>query len=542
MVVQRVSIIQSISRSISQSRVSKWVFALTLGLSACIFSYPAQANSQSSADTSTVELSPELALSKIRNRLLGDWPTIEEWDALHAAMSVRSCQKVSCLHDYFAQRIAEYMKNPRYVARMSLKVEELLYLRSGSFPWDQYAESGQSPKPPQTPVNYERNNLETFNALSSLIRRVFTENLPWDELYTAKTYEIYPTVPGQFTRSESAFYNLDTPSLPPTQSDPAALPSPLKVDVSTNPNASGVFSTPRFLNRFWNSSLNQGRKRSAAIFRVLVCDTLFPSLERKSQAADEVSKALGSTEKAIADAHTSQVVNKHSSDPACIRCHQRLDPLAWTLRGLEVGFSARPYPGYVRFYDTSGQLTKFKVTSFDEAIATFTKQQKYRSCQVDHLFRWVIGKDVDVTPARLAQLESDFDKVGRKTNDYVSHLLLSKEFLTKPQQAAAPPSVPASLYERATVVFSNCIACHGSSYPFTDLKQWNKKRLADIVWKLDLANDGVNREMPPRDYKKWQPSASEIQDVKSWIAAGSPSSDGTNALTPDEALKILEKK
>lgn len=491
--------------------------------------------STSQAKSDARMLTPHEALGKIRERLMGDWPTREEWSELTSEMKSTGCREVTCLKSFFGKKIRQYQSTNQYVGRMALKIDELFYIRSAVHPWSVIRES----KDDYLNRRYE---IDGLNSLSNLGRKIFADNLPWDQLYLAKSFEIYPSISNHGSRSEAQFYGTETERRYEYMTNNGKdLPEMVRVDLQNNPNAAGAFSTPKFTDRFWNSSLNQGRKRSAAVFRIMICDTLFPSLERKSAAAEEDTKATGISEQALAQLHSAGVVNKHATDPACIRCHERLDPLAWTMRGLERSLSSRPFPGLVRFYDESGKLTKFKAESFSDAIATFTKQNRYRACQVDRLFKWVIGGDVDLTKERTMTLENDFDRLDRRTNDFISHLLLQPEFLTKPRKKIHY-SVEGSLYEKATAVFGHCVECHGTSLPFNDLKKWDKSRLEKIAYKLDLENNGLSRQMPPAGYTKWQPSKEEILTVKDWISAGAVGADGVRTLSDAEARSVLGSK
>lgn len=522
-------------------------FTISFALSLLLVSAFAFADSGAGSVTGEA-LSPESALLKIRNRLLGDWPTKQEWTELAQEKAARNCNATECMKDFYQKKISEYMKSPRYVGQMAVKVEELFSLRSGPISWDRVV------NPPVDPTrtgydsrSNERRSGEVLNAFSDLSRRMFSENLSWDELYTSQKYQIYP---GANTRSgspESVFYGVEIQ--PTTSSDPTKI-NPFAVNLVDQPNASGAFTTPRFLSRYWNSSINQGRKRSAAVFKIMICDPLFPALERKSVAQEESRKALGVTEKELAEIHSTNVVNKHATDPACIRCHQRLDPLAWTMRGLEVGISENAFPGRVRFYDEQGKLTNFQVDNFHQAIRTITQQAKYRSCQTNHMLRWIVGHDVRMTDQRRSEIEQNFDRVGRRTNDFISYLLLSPEFLSKPKKQESrvtDPNTPAALgqaaFEKVVPILNQCLKCHGNSYPFIGEREvvWDKSRLADVAYVLDLANDGKSRTMPPRR-NQWQTTPEDLAAIKSWIQQGAPNSQGQPVLQPNEITPVLEGK
>lgn len=520
--------------------VSRHPMKIMMALAAVVLAFAVHPEAEANAER---VLGPATALSKIRDRLMGDWPTENDWRELEAEMNSRSCREVSCLQDFFGKKIREYTATPRYVGRMSLKVEELLYLRSSAFPW----ERSTSVNPQSDSFRYDRFTYETFNAMTALSRKVFAENRPWDHLYTSQMYSVFPSLQGDGVSEELWFFRKDDSEggvRRVSDNRTEALPATVAADLTGHPNASGVFSTPRFLTRFWNSSLNQGRKRAAAVFRVMICDSLFPALERRSQALEETRTALGLGRESDKGAHGSLIttVNRHATDPACIRCHERLDPLAWSMRGLEVGLSARAFPGRVRFYDESGKITNFEVDDFRSAIRVMTEQSKYRSCQVEHFVRWIIGRDVRIPEDRMRQLESAFDNMGRKTNDFVEYLMLTPEFLTPPRQQRPSTSGPVSLYEGATRVLMNCVRCHGSSYPFMSLEKWDEGRLRDIAHQLDLIGGGQRRQMPPAGYDRWQPTSNDLDAVKKWIEAGAPDAAGTLTFDPSKASAVLENK
>jgi hypothetical protein len=82
--------------------------------------------------------------------------------------------------------------------------------------------------------------------------------------------------------------------------------------------------------------------------------------------------------------------------------------------------------------------------------------------------------------------------------------------------------------------------CHAGEVPYQlDKNIFNS---LSLVWKkLDLKNDGKQREMPPAGHF-WQPSQDEILNIKNWILQGAPNNFQKDQLNAEEVQKIKENR
>lgn len=154
------------------------------------------------------------------------------------------------------------------------------------------------------------------------------------------------------------------------------------------------------------------------------------------------------------------------------------------------------------------------------------KQRQYVECQTRHFWKWFIGEDRPLTEARAGELAIEFERVGRRTNEFVTSLLLSPEFRERDFRTPEGKRV-----DEVKAILSNCTSCHGVKRPdFTiwpiggtsdSMKMW----VGLISERLDLDNDGKNRDMPPPE-NGWQPNAEDLAKLKSWVRDGAPDENG----------------
>lgn len=476
-------------------------------------------------------LSTEGYLTKISERLTGKWPTPQEFSSLRSEKLRTGCSQVTCLKDFFLTYIREKMDTSDFYSEAVLKTYERFGMRA--------------PESPPFPLSANESRfLDDESIEDFLIYRVFKLNRPIDEIFTSQVYwskmssgdnsfaDTFRFTNDIDGKREGAIQQM-------SEDDRKLYPEiqgliPQVIDLSGHPNISGLFSSKRFLKRYWNSPVNGNRKRAAAIFKIMLCDQMAPALERGQQQAREEALALGvseaqSTIRSLEEIHR----NRHANQKDCRQCHMRLDPMARTMRPLEIGIAAFPSPGNLKFYNSMDDIQEIPVKNFSDLIGKVTQQGKYLDCQLNWLVTWIMGRDVDIHPTRFATLIEEFEKSGRRIKSSIENLLLSPEFQGIPSQLEEPPSLI-----KAGAVFSECQFCHGSFLKTRGDKL--KLNLAKIAGSLDLINDGANRIMPPKSHW-WEPTRQDIQDVKNWIQEGAPLvKGGQPILNPDEVRRLLQ--
>lgn len=483
------------------------------------------------AATSSVAmpLSAEGYLTKISERLTGKWPSPHEFSKLKNEKLRTGCSQVPCLQDFFRTYIREKMDTSDFYSEAVLKVYERFGLRAPEYP----------------PFPIDENGINSFwndSTEDLLIYRVFKLDRPIDELFTSQVYwHRFFHSGGPF----AGYFGIDIDGVREGaiqqmgEDERRLYPEinwlvPQVIDLNGHPNIAGLFSTKRFLERYWNSPANGNRKRAAAIFKIMLCDEMAPALERDQQQGREEALALGVSEaqttvRSLEEIHRT----RHANQKDCRQCHMRLDPMARTMRPLELGVAAFPSPGNLKFYNSFDDIQDIPVKNFSDLIRKATQQQKYLDCQLNWLVTWIMGRDVNIHPVRFETLIEDFEKSGRNIKSSIENLLLSPEFQGIPSQFEEPPSL-----NKSKVVLEECEFCHGSFLKTRGDKL--KLNLAKIAVVLDLTNDGRNRTMPPKSHW-WRPTSEEVQDVKTWIQEGAPLIKGKPPiLNPDEVQRLLQ--
>jgi hypothetical protein len=470
-------------------------------------------------------LDPENYLLKISERLTGTWPKRSEYADLQKQMKALGCSEISCMGDYFKKYIDKKMDTPAFYSEASLKVHERFSL--------------QTPTNVSFPIVASSSNQDNFGIESLLVFRILKENLPIDELFTSQIQ--WKVDSDGSSRFDSLLqFQVESVNEPITRdftdSHPALSGTKLiETKYIGHPNVAGMFSSQKFLTRYWNSPINGNRKRAAAVFKIMLCDPMNPALERLTAKAREQALAQGVpdstvTQRSIEDIHR----NRHGNQKDCAQCHNRLDPLARTMRPLELGISKFASKGRLRFYDAVNQPIDFPTKNFHDLVTQITKQQKYTDCQMNWLFNWIVGKDVDIHPARFSELLEKFEKDGRRMKETIASLLLTPEFQGREIKFEMPP-----LFEKVRNVLGNCYECHSNFLKSHGAQL--KLTLSKVSNKLDLANNGRERKMPP-NYHYWEPSQQEVMTVKAWISEGAPLVAGKSLLTPEEVRTILGGK
>jgi len=486
-------------------------------------------------------LDPANYLDKISQRLTGKWPLPEEYDSLTQEMKAKNCQQVSCLDEFFKAYIRRKMDAPEFYSEATLKVFEKFSFQT----------------PPVPPFPLTAYGFDYYNAKEReelLVYKVFHDDLAIDEIYTSQSYwerinakkESFDKILDFSIESDAraTMTNLDLTKYPDLNlknstntnySGDATNVSINEVSYKGHPNIAGMFSSNRFLTRYWNTPVNGNRKRAAAIFRIMLCDSMSPALERETQKKREEALALGISDTPASSRTLEEIhKNRHGNQKDCAQCHTRLDPVARTLRPLELGIAKLGVPGNLRFYNAVNQPQDIPVQNFHELIVKATQLERYNDCQMNWLFNWIVGKDTKIHPLRFEELLNNFQTNRHHVKATIEALLQTPEFRGEESSYVEPHSLVAT-----REVFSNCAFCHT---PFLNMRGDELKlMIAKISHKLDLPYDGAQRTMPPSDHF-WEPSDAELQSIKQWVEEGAPLAVGKSPLlTPDESKTILRR-
>ena len=114
--------------------------------------------------------------------------------------------------------------------------------------------------------------------------------------------------------------------------------------------------------------------------------------------------------------------DKHSTDPACIKCHQQLDPMGKTFRGIASQLSPFATPGAFVMQTETG-LESTEVEGLGELVTAITQSKTYERCQTQIFWNWFIGYDRPLSPDRHNELIQEFNRHSHRVNDFILYLL-----------------------------------------------------------------------------------------------------------------------
>lgn len=478
------------------------------------------------------ELPPHVFLNRITNRLIGRWPQPKENEALSKEMRSKNCASVACLDRFFRDYIEEKMEDPAFYAMAYSKVTERFGYKSPPSPLlSLIIEAGRE----MTNTGEGRDFM--------LVYRTFKENKSIDELFTSQriTDPIYPGL--SVSGGNADFFSIDSSPVGMGAESPTSYSLILEdgrgvaaseYTLRGHPNIAGMFSSQRFLTRYWNSPLNANRKRAAAYFRVMLCDAMSPALERETQKEKELRIALGISDEKLTEEELKKIhLNRHGNQKDCAVCHNRLDPIGRSMRGMENGISGVPFKANLRYLDPNGKLTDIPVDNFSKLITKTTEQSKYLDCQVNWMIETYLGKDLGLQPQRFAEIVAIVEKKKRRVKDIVTELMMLPEFRGLNQKIVEPAALVS-----AKAALSNCTECHRSFFSLRP--EQLKARMSRIAVCLDLPGEGQERAMPPSDHW-WHPSQGEVLAVRDWIRQGAPISHDTKLFDNTEVDRLLSK-
>jgi mono/diheme cytochrome c family protein len=464
-------------------------------------------------------LSPILQLRKIKLRLTGVDPSFQEYQT--AKTDLDSCPDSACVDGYLKNRIAEYMNSPQFVGRGVEFVNSLLYLNP-------------LPKP------YE-DVKTTPDSLTLLVERVFRENRPWNELFLGNEYEIATAAPSLRLDDVNYFAHFIPEALKPLREGLRFL-----IQVPGPDLAAGILTTSRWNLRFFNTPVNEGRKRAAAILRIGFCDEMFPAIERGEEhkkVEDEIARGRR-FEEMIGGLSNAEL---HGQKRDCAQCHvyRSLDHLAWTFRTSELGLGRRPAAGRFTYLMPGGQVVDQPVRGLGHYARVLTEQEPFAPCQVQNLWNEYAGdsKTLNANAELKRRLVAEYMRPNKGVKDFIAHMIMQPEFRAKAVERETDAKFAA-----AEKVLVHCNSCHASRRPsFTKLpimvngldktQHWIQ-RIIERMALEPYAQEQLIADMPPEE-SPWQPNREDVKAVLEWIEAGAPDAEGKTHISLEwlESLK-----
>ncbi len=478
---------------------------------------------------SAAQLGNGAYLRKLSFHLKGENPTLDEYEKLAEA-------EIKTQGDTFLKlKIAEYLKTPQFAAKMSLRIGDLIRLRGPGMlsHWPRHSIKNPSSVIGDPTIASE---LE-LSAYSYLVRDVIEQNKSWDDLLLTEKFRIYNHL--KFTNSAASlavddagfFSQAFSGPLPPSR---VFAPGGHATDIASDyidiefpatfAQAAGVLTTGRFFDRHATTTVNKNRRRAAAIYRVFLCDDMVPVATASARNPDEVLK-LVFPEKTMHSGPALTDLDAHGSDSACMKCHSKLDPVGVAFSTSPFLLSARPSQGVLNTERLDGSTTATSYRGLNGLAQALVGQEKYAACQVQHFWSWFIGDDRALDSSRRKELMTTFDRVGRRTGDFISELVQTAEFREAPQ--AQREETLSELQTLVKPILKRCDSCH-TTHPEEQLPlladdqiggsaQSHIRNVSRIAKQLDLANGGVGAKMPPAE-ARWLLSRDERSLLYRWTS------------------------
>lgn len=485
----------------------------------------------SSAAAPAPSLSDAGYLRKVSLHIRGVAPSTEEYAQLG------SLKMAEDRAQFIQQKISAYLSSQEAEERMIFRLSELFQIRTPTISTLAYD------KLPASKRNYiDSQSLFFRDSMTDIFARLSRDNLSWDYLLTGRDYNAFATYTYDGTDiTDYSFFSTLFPNLPESQenprgnqnnlSEPRPAPIPLHFEADDT-RVSGVLTTPRFFSRYVTTNVNKNRRRAAAVFRIFLCDPMFPIIppppDRKGAILSNAFNDqlhVGVSEARLESMIKMGDAQRHGSDQRCVACHYKLDPMGRTFQNIGLALSPSPAPGkltYARAAD--GQKFEVPLRGIGDLGKAIARQPEYVSCQIDWFWKEFIGSDVPLTPERKIDLMAKFENVGRRTNDFIRVLVTAPEFRMRPQVSDKIS------FAQVQPLLKRCDTCHssvGDIPTFSDGKMGGHI-LLEMRRRLNLP-DGSQDKMP-RDWMKWD--VKDLNVVKAWIEQGAVDSSGQAMLAP----------
>ena len=455
------------------------------------------------------------------------------------------------LKGYMQNKIREYVSSPGHAETLTYHLSQRFLVPSPLINREQYSDElnrlkqralqDESEVPVEELLNSQLITLRPFinyenpniSPLYNLFRSLVLHNKSWDELLLGHSYTFPPD-----WRHEKAFYSALDPSLAdgvrvevvdqPLQwpSIDPSLPFYQLTFAPNDPRIAGSLTTPEFFARYVNSSINKNRKRGAAINRIFMCNDLIPSIpvedahKRDSRALEIILNAQmnkrNSTTSGPSQAATQE--QAHGNNPSCYGCHRIIDPAGKHFAASRLVPHPEAAPGALVYDDAYGNQVTIPTDSLRSYATAMTHTKSYVDCQVQSLWTWYIGSDVPLIKgsSRHTQVVEAFNRVNRKTNDFIAYLLSQPEFFRKPKISHE------LTFQKVAPILNRCTNCHSyegpslNQYPFSKDPNKNAEVLKSILFTLNLP--ASDKRSMPQERHLW--SDEDIALVKRWIQEG----------------------
>jgi hypothetical protein len=392
--------------------------------------------------------------------------------------------------------------------------------------------------------------------MTDLFGRLATDNMSWDSLLTATTYNAFPRNAmnfidvGDFGFFRGLFpqlpdesrgtYGLGDTSDPTKVTDAVTTPvGPVPINLPANDlRVAGALTTDRFIGRYATTALNKNRRRAAAVYNIALCDPMLPSVVTGNDPKHDFLDKSFANKFEVSAEQVSQSLNEsaealHGSNADCKACHMKLDPMGKTFQNIGTTLNPEPGPGALVIPRAANKILLEKVAGIGELTRKIVQQPEYVDCQTQYLWTEFIGDDVPMTTTRLNAIRCEFEKSSRKTNDFIKKLVTSQDFRIEPTDRGQ------LLFNDVKDLLKRCDSCHAteqdipmmSVLPIIDVDGTNGtlKWMKRIVGRINLPESSDKRM--PKDWKtNW--SDNDLGRLRRWLNEGAKDADGKMTIAP----------
>lgn len=295
------------------------------------------------------------------------------------------------------------------------------------------------------------------------------------------------------------------------------------------PRYRSVLSDLDFLNRFPDTPSNHNRARANYVLKTFLCETITPMPTPPDWEP------------------TTPPDDPHGTNPDCIGCHWRLDPLARFFDHWRPPFGG----GDKTWFDAEqGAIGKLYVKNADGSVSghdgvgdgdlarILQGEPRFRQCLAQKVWEFMLGPGVKLDQPTQAKLVQAFERRGN-FKDVVREAARHPWFWSTEE---APPLK----FGDVGSAFDGCAGCHrvggtnpvpfdAHSYPFRQDPRENVALLTRM-WGAINGEPGFKR-MPPAP-RPALPS-DMLARLREWIAAGAVDDEGRITLTDAQIQEVL---
>ncbi len=441
-----------------------------------------------------VVMKPSRVLRKLSQKLRGSDPSAEEYQDLQKAVAVGD----AAVEKVLLNMTNVYLKSPEFVEVMMDRALELFRLPG----------SHMDPSLQNDP-DYQSIHLNMIeNSSVWLIREIFRENLSWNRLLLQKNYQAYDRF-NSLGYEDAFFFG------PILNGSTGKVPGPIKFK-ENDQRIAGILTSTLFFTRYNAAAANVNRRLGAAVRRIFLCDDLQAAVDlTMEERAKQDRGRLETLIKLFAEAPAELDDDPHSTQPACVACHEKIDPIASTFGTPgRTAMDKLASPGALVVF-REGKKVSIPVKGIAELGKVIVNSEEYQSCQVDRFWNWFVGPEVALKSESKKLLQTSFNTKG--VQSFIADVVAQPEFRFDRARLITEP--PPSTFEPVKPLFEKCNACHGFHKADFAVKPWGGTSETDADWRLKMI-DRLNR-MPadpksmPQNRSAW--TEAEIDEMKKWL-------------------------